>query len=311
MRVASNSFTNSLVTQLGDLTARQARLQNQVATGQRVALPSDDPVAMQRALNLQAEAGAVGQYGSNIARLQEVAGANHEVMRGLKRVLDRAGEIATLADGLKSPAELRVYAAELNELIQQAAQWANTKHRGDFLLAGTRSDAAPFVVATDPDGSVTSVTYQGNASVAEAEVAEGATLSAGVPGANSSGSGARGLLADARSGADFFAHLIALKDNLLAGDTAAIAAADRASLAADEENLLFHLGQNGAVQSRLEAAAALARNRGLSLEQSVSAEVDADLAQTLVRLSETQTAYQAALQSAGSILNVSLLDYLR
>jgi flagellar hook-associated protein 3 FlgL len=311
MRVASNSFTNSLVTQLGDLAARQAQLQNQVATGQRVALPADDPVAVQRVLNLQAEAGAVEQYGANIGRAQEVAAATYDVMRGLKRVLDRAGEIATLADGLKSPAELRAYATELNELIQQAAQLANTKHRGDYLLAGTRTDTAPVAVATDGNGSVTSVTYQGNAEVNEVEVAEGTTLAAGVPGANTSGGGARGLLADSRSGADFFAHLIALKDHLLAGNTEAIAATDRANLAADEENLLFHFGQNGAVQSRLEAAAALARSRGLSLEQGISAEADADLAQTLVRLSETQTAYQAALQSAGRILNLSLLDYLR
>jgi len=31
----------------------------------------------------------------------------------------------------------------------------------------------------------------------------------------------------------------------------------------------------------------------------------------MVKLSQTQTAYQAALQSGGSILNLSLLDYIR
>ena len=38
MRVTGNSITANLVSQLNMLAARQARLQNQVATGQRIAL---------------------------------------------------------------------------------------------------------------------------------------------------------------------------------------------------------------------------------------------------------------------------------
>ena len=86
---------------------------------------------------------------------------------------------------------------------------------------------------------------------------------------------------------------------------------DRANLAADEDNLLFHIGTNGAIQSRLEATNAIANQRSDTLEALVSKEADADLAQTLVKLNQTQTAYQAALQSAGKILGSSLLDYLR
>ena len=102
-----------------------------------------------------------------------------------------------------------------------------------------------------------------------------------------------------------------MRDNLLAGNTAAIAGTDRAALARDEDNLIYHIGANGAMQARLEASAAIAADRGMSLEQRVSGEVDADLAQTLVRLNQTQNAYQAALQSGGKIINLSLLDYIR
>jgi flagellar hook-associated protein 3 FlgL len=108
-----------------------------------------------------------------------------------------------------------------------------------------------------------------------------------------------------------FGHLIALQDHLLAGDTAAVAATDRDQLARDEDNLIFHVGSNGAAQSRLEASAAMTKSRALSLEQDVSGEADADLAETITRLTQTQTAYQAALQTAGTVLRLSLLDYLR
>ena len=207
---------------------------------------------------------------------------------------------------------MAIYAAEVSQLLQQGVQQANAKNRGDYLLAGTRTDQPPFVAATNASGQITSVNYQGNTSLAESEIAEGVTLTAQALGANTSGTGPRGLITDSRAGADLFGHLIALQNHLLAGDTAAIATTDRPQLARDEENLIFHLGTNGAIQSRLEASQSLAAHRALSLEGLTSQEADADLAQTLVRLNQTQNAYQAALQSGATMLKQSsLLDFLR
>ena len=158
---------------------------------------------------------------------------------------------------------------------------------------------------------MTSVTYQGNQTVPESEISEGVTLAAQVVGSNTSGSGPRGLITDTRLGADLFNHLISLQNHLLAGDAAAIASTDQKAFANDEENLGAHIGNNGAVQARLEAAAAIASTRADSLEIQVSKEADADLPETLVRLNQTQNAYQVALQSGARLLNSSLLDYLR
>jgi flagellar hook-associated protein 3 FlgL len=311
MRVTANTFPNSLLQQLNSLNQRQNKLQNQAATGQRVQLPEDDPVAMRRVLDLQAEGKSVGQYQRNISRLQELAAASFSSIKALKSVSDRAREISISADGLKSQDELNIYANEVTELIKQAVQTVNAKNRGDYLFSGTLSDQVPFVLTTDASGNVTSVTYQGNTSLAESEIASGITLTAQNVGENTSGTGSRGLIADSRVGADFFNHLISLQNNLLSGNVAAIEATDRASLSQDEDNFLFHLGTNGVIQSRLETTNAIAGERTDALEALVSKEADADLADTLVRLNQTQTAYQAALQSAGKILGSSLLDYLR
>jgi flagellar hook-associated protein 3 FlgL len=311
MRVTANTFPNSLLQQLSSLSQRQNKLQSQAATGQRVQLPEDDPISMRRVLDMQAEGKMVEQYQRNISRHQELATDSFNSMKALRNISDRVRELSIAADGLKSQDELNLYAKELTELIKQAAQTLNAKNRGDYLFAGTLSDRPPFVLATDADGNVTSVTYQGNVDLAESEISSGMTLSAQTVGENSSGAGPRGLIKDDRVGADFFNHLISLQNNLLSGNVAAIETTDRANLAADEDNILFHLGTSGAIQSRLEVTKAVASQRTDTLEALVSNEVDADLAQTLVRLSQTQTAYQAALQSAGKILNSSLLDYLR
>jgi flagellar hook-associated protein 3 FlgL len=311
MRVTSNTFPDLLVNQLAQLSQRQNRLQNQAATGQRIQLPEDDPTAMRRVLGLQSESGALAQYQSNIQRLHDYSQVSYDAVHSIKGLLDRAGEIATLADGTKSQEELNTYATEVEQLLEQGIQLANTQHNGDYLFSGTRNDAPPYVTTKDADGNVTSVTYQGNDKVASSEIAEGVTISSMTIGENTTGVGPRGLITDSRSGADFFNHLIALRDNLKSGSTAAITSTDSKNLGNDEENMLIQYGNIGAVQARLEAAAGISRTRSQSVETLISKEADADLSQTLVRLNQTQNAYQAAIQSAGTILNQSLLDYIR
>jgi flagellar hook-associated protein 3 FlgL len=311
MRVTSHTFPNSLLDELTSLAQRQNKLQNQAATGQLLELPEDDPVAMRRVLDMQGESRAVSQYQRNIARHQELATASFSVIKGLKKISDRIREIAIAADGLKSQDELNIYAKEVTELIKQAVQAVNSKNRGDYIFSGTLSDQPAYSSVTDANGNVTSVSYQGNATLAESEIASGVTMTAQVLGESTSGTGPRGLITDSRSGADFFNHLISLQNNLLSGNVAAIENTDRANLELDENNFLIQIGGNGAIQSRLEATNALAGQRKETLEALVSKEADADLTQTIVRLSQTQTAYQAALQSAGRILSSSLLDYLR
>jgi flagellar hook-associated protein 3 FlgL len=266
---------------------------------------------MRRVLDLQTESKAVAQYQDNVSSLKEMAQANYSVLKSLKKISDRAGEIGVLADGTKSPEELKTYANELTQLIKQAVQVTQTKFRGDYLMGGTITNKPPFVMNTDAEGNVTSVDYQGNQSATECEIAEGMTISVQAFGSNTTGTGPRGVITDSRYGADFFNHLISLQNNLLSGNTDAIASTDRANLAKDEDNLLLQMGGNAALQGRLENAQTILQQRLDSNEVSISNQADADLADTLVRLNQTQTAYKAALQSGANLLEQSLLDYIR
>jgi len=103
-----------------------------------------------------------------------------------------------------------------------------------------------------------------------------------------------------------------LQNHLRAGDTASISSSDTPALAKDEDNITSQIADNSLVQSHLSAADSLASTQSLSVKEAVSQESDADLAQTLTQLSATQTAYQAALESAGKLLssNQTLLTYL-
>jgi flagellar hook-associated protein 3 FlgL len=314
MRVTANAFNDSLISQLNALTARQYHLQSQVSSGLRFSAPSDDPAAMENALNLQADKAAQTQYSGNITTLQTRATSVYNVLQSLQTISSRVGELATLgADNTKSQSERNNYANEVKQLIQQAAQVANTKDpaTGQYLFGGTASGAAPFTVVTDANDNVTGVTYQGNASVNKVEIAAGVTVSVDIPGANTAGSGARGLITDNQSGADFFSHLVSFQNNLASGNTTAIAATDSVNLQKDEGNLLYHVSNNGVMQSRLNAAATFAANHSQSLDTMISNTSGADLVQTIVQLNQAQTAYQAALQSGSKIMQLSLLNYIQ
>ena len=312
MRIAGTSYTNSLVGQLNFLTAQQFQLQNQISTGQRIQKPEDDPLAMAVALKLQADGGKVNQYTQNITTLQDVATSSFNVLQQLKTLSDRAGEIATLADGTKTPQELQTYANEVNHLIQQAVSLANTKDGNHYLFSGTKSDTVPFVAAADANGNVTSVSYQGNTAVAQKEIGENTTVAVEVPGENTTGSGPRGLLADSRSGADFFNHLIALQKDLANGDTTTINKVDQPALTKDEDNLIYHISNNGFLQTTLDAAAQGLAAKQQSLQQSLTKVAGVDLTKTITDLSQAQNTYQAALAGSSVLLQMqqSVLKYL-
>ncbi len=309
IRVTSGAYADRLISNLGSITARQARYQAQISTGQRVTLPEDDPGAVRRALDLEGERGRVGQFGRNITRLKETATATNTVMRSLSKIATRAGELALKANGIRSADDLKAYAAEVTQMIQQAVSSANSNLRGESVMAGTLNDKPAYTLTVGTDGRVQSVTYNGNQDTSSLDIAEGQELSASVVGSNATGSGPAGLIEDPRAGANLFNHLIQLQDQLLAGT--AVTAPTTVGLQADADNLLRHIAANGVVQGRLEAGSAMVSDRLLSLEGQISGETDADLAKALVRLNETQVSYQAALQTGGKILTMSVMDYLR
>jgi flagellar hook-associated protein 3 FlgL len=312
MRVAGTSYTQSMTSQINLLAARQLRLQNQATTGQSIQAPEDDPAGMAQALGLQAENSTVGQYAQNISTLQNRSTLVGNALQQLKTITDRVNELATQSDGVSSPEQLQANASETTQLIQQAVQVLNSKDGDQYLFGGTASGQPPFVAATDANGNVTGVTYQGNTGVAENEIGQNSTVSVDVPGENTSGSGARGLVSDSRYGADLFGHMISLQNHLLAGNTSAITTVDQPALSKDEDNILYQVSNNGAVQSRLEVAASAASAQQTGLTTSLNTVAGADLTQTLTQLTQAQNAYQIALQSSSTILQLktSLLSYL-
>jgi flagellar hook-associated protein 3 FlgL len=297
MRITANSFPNNLVNHLQRLTSQVATLQNQTATGQRITQPSDDPAAAVRVLNFQAERSRIAQYQRNAQRAQDIVNATVAQVRNLLDVSDRASEIVTLSSDVLGPEAHATYAAEINELVEQSLVAANTNFNDEPLFGGTTANARPFVAVRDANGRITSVTYNGSTTSADYQISEGSRLSPYTDGATN---------LEVR---DFLNQLVSLRDALQTGVSANVKAL-AVPLEGSEDNLITLLSGRGALQQRLEIETQQNNNRYSDLAVQVSRDADADLAQTIVQLTQNQNAYQAALMSAGKILDHSLLNYI-
>lgn len=297
MRVTSNSFPNNLIHHLQRLTGNVATLQDQAASGQRIKQPSDDPAAAVRVLNFQAERARVAQYQRNAQRADDIVNATVAQVRNLIDVSDRAGEIVTLSSDTLGATAHVAYSAEIDELIEQSLVVANANFNDEPLFGGTTANTRPYVAVRDAAGQITAVNYTGSATTAEFQISDGSTFSPFTDGATNLEIG------------DFLNQLVSLRDALATGVSANVKALG-APLEGSENNLITLLSGRGALQQRLEIETSQNSARYSDLAVQVSRDADADLAQTIVELTQNQNAYQAALMSAGKILDRSLLDYI-
>jgi flagellin-like hook-associated protein FlgL len=151
-----------MITQMADLSSRQTKLQEQVSTGQKVRLPGDDPAAVGRLLMLEAERRRVNQFERNTDVALELSQATYAQLKSMKDLSDRTGELALLSTGSLGVEATTAYAAEVDQLIEQAVQVANGKLRDDYLFAGTAVDSEPFNVTRDANGKIASAAYVGD-----------------------------------------------------------------------------------------------------------------------------------------------------
>jgi flagellar hook-associated protein 3 FlgL len=270
---------------------------------------------MRRVLDLRNEQGQLDQYKDNITTLRENANVVYSTVQGLKKLSDRASEIAVVADGIKGSSGLSAYAKEVNQLIEEAVRLSNAKHRDVYIFSGTKG-TTPAYTETRTDGQIDAVSFDGNTLSSQVDIAPHASINA-----NYSAEGSHGILKTDAPGTDFIANLIALRDNLTtAADdsspdktTALSAIKDTVigNLDKSELNFIEHFSGIGASLSRLETSETITSQQISAIIPLVSNEIDVDLADTLVRLNEIQNSYTAALQSGSIILGSSLLDYLK
>ena len=181
MRVASNQFQASMSAAMQSANSRLADLQQQMSSGDRLLVPSDDPVASVRLLRLQREEAALTQYRDNIGALRSRLSMNESYLDSMSKDMMQARDLLVwAADGGNTADDLRAMSSSLISLRDSLFDTANTKDQeGRYPFSGTASATPTITVdSTLPAGSRYS--FSGNTDRQQVVIGHGVTQPANV-----------------------------------------------------------------------------------------------------------------------------------
>ncbi|HEU4671160.1 MAG TPA: flagellar hook-associated protein FlgL [Dyella sp.] len=181
MRLSTNwMFQQSLGTMLNQQSAL-ARAQNQVSTGRRINVASDDPAGAGRMVSLNHIMAANTQYTANIDAANTRLNTSQSTLNSVNDLYNSARDLSLQAlNGSLSDSDRQAIAVQLGQMRDQLLQMANTTDAtGQALFAGTSSTGSPFL--KNADGSVS---YTGNESQPRAAIGAGLTVPTGESGSS-------------------------------------------------------------------------------------------------------------------------------
>jgi len=276
------------------------------ASNKEISRPSDDPFNASRAMALRHNVNATKQYQRNV---EDAIGWQDATEQALDRITESVREARDLliqagTDSTDQTSRESI-AAEMEQLIESIKQNASATYRGSYLFAGGETDVRPYRPGAD-DG------YHGDQGGVDPtvpgivrEIGPGVTMTINTVGDEVLGRGQS-------AGDDKLLHVLRdAVDHLRAGDGAALRGTELARLDAGLDGLLEVRAANGARTNRLEAAMTRLGEVEESTVRQLSSVEDADIAETLIALNSQTAAYQAALRAGASIVQTSLMDFLR
>lgn len=171
MRITTPQITALMHGSMNANSERLGKLMQQMATGERLLMPSDDPIASVRLLRVEREQASLSQYANNIANLSDSLSIQEANLSAASDTMLRAQDLLLWAAnrGANSDEDLAAIASELNTLKDTIVSFINVRdEEGRYLFSGTLSDR-PAVTFTEDDG----YTLNGNDKYRQAAVANG------------------------------------------------------------------------------------------------------------------------------------------
>ncbi len=145
MRVSSSMQSQMLLEQMRTNMLQLFGSQQQLSTGKRLLVPSDDPAGAARALNLNSILERQGQLQRNADVADRFAAATESALVDVRDVLNQASAIASQNAGVPADAQQRAASAGVVKgLIEQLLTVANRQQNGIYLFAGQTCDKPPF-----------------------------------------------------------------------------------------------------------------------------------------------------------------------
>lgn len=269
-----------------------------MASGKLINMPSDNPAGASALVINQDVQGQTDQFLKNTSNAEGLLQTADSALSSVVTALNQAISLGVEgASDTKSAQDKLSIAQEVQGIQTQILQLSNSSYQGNYVFAGTATNAPPFVAdPNSPDG----VQYNGNDNTNTVPIAEGRSIQLNVPGDQ--------IFQGA--GGDVFGALQQLVTALQNNDTDGIGAATTAlggSLNYLSQQRVFY----GNAVNQLNSNQAFLQQEQVNL-QSQENSIDAvDIPSAATNLSQEQITQSAALAALAKVLPLSLMDYLK
>jgi flagellar hook-associated protein 3 FlgL len=295
MRVNPNPMPDLLAAlNQTELEAQKASLE--IASGQSVNEPSDNPVAAALLIENNDQATFNAGYLQSLTSVQGQLSTADSTLSSVETALQRAISLGVEgANGTLSDSDRAAVAEELQGIQTQLVSLANTSYQGHYIFAGTNTNAAPYVADST---AASGVDYAGNTDVNEVSIGNGYKLAVNQPGSQ---------LFSATGNDVFLAinNLVgALQNNNGIGD--AVTSLTSASNYLSAQRVFYGNALN---QAQSQTTYLDTAKQQIAEQQNTLG--GADLATAATNLSQAQTDEQAALSAISKFSQNTLFDYLR
>lgn len=296
MRV-TQATTAALMTQGIDSTySGFEALSAQIASGQAITKPSDDPAGTVQAMAYRAEITRVGQYQSNASDGLAWLGTADSALSSVQTQLQRVQTLVLQAANSTTDATGRAaIATEIDSIKASLLADANTTYLGRPVFGGTTGGAQAF----DSNGN-----YVGDDGAVTRTVAGNTTVQVNLTGTDVFGSGAGGV----------FGVLSRIATDLRSGNPSQVANLGTGDLGALQTALgtvTTAQGTVGARYNQVQTIQTQAQARQTTLTGALSGVQDLDMVKAETQLSTQQLTYEAALEATSRVLSLSLTEFLK
>lgn len=145
MRITNSMLTDTILRNLNNNLKRLNRLQEQMSSGKTVSKPSDDPVYVSRIMRLQTMIQEQEKYQQNMKDAQGFVDSSEASLNSVTGIMNRARELAVYgANGSLTDSDRDTLAAEVDELINEMVEVANSSYEGRYIFGGYKTTTPPF-----------------------------------------------------------------------------------------------------------------------------------------------------------------------
>jgi flagellar hook-associated protein 3 FlgL len=303
MRISSSQYQALMTQSLAQNQERITYVTQQMANGNRIQLPSDDPVDSVRLSRLKREETAIDQYRSNISAVKQRMSKDEGYLQNMVDDMNSGRDLLVwAADGANTPQDLNSMVTSLSSLRDSLLYTSNAlDQEGRYVFAGTATATAP--IAFDKNAPLGSrYSYAGNTNDQTVVVGNGITQTA-----NQNVQGMEKLLNQLDQTIDALS-----KPNVNANDPAVRSVVGNALNGFDDAmNLLSgKVAVLGGQQNVLDTIDANHENVSLSNKTAINDIGQLDVGAAAIELNGYQTALQASYKAYSKIGNLSLFAAL-